>query len=100
MTVGMLCICLFAASCGGRDNYNWKASRGGQGDFSFERLEAQDGCEYVLNRSSKRIHRADCRYVKSIKDEHRLAVADPIEAQKEDYRTCAVCFAQNKITEK
>lgn len=102
MIFGMLCLCLFVASCGAQKQHNFKANRGGEGEFSFSHKNPEQECEYILNLSSARIHRINCRHVSTIKDEHRLPVSDLERALEEEYSYCATCFPaqhQSKLTE-
>ena len=94
----LLSLCLSLAACGKRQAHVWQADRGARERFSFAQVGESEACAYVLNLASARIHRADCRYVKTVKAQHRLPVSDTERASKEGYRYCTVCFPEQSYT--
>ncbi len=52
---------------------------------------SQKESKYVLNTSSKKIHRSDCRYADSIKPENYAATDDYEKALSEGYTPCGTC---------
>lgn len=64
-----------------------------QAEASVQTIETEPAFDYVLNTSSKKIHRPDCRYAESLKAENR---AEASEGQlpgllADGYTYCSVC---------
>ena len=95
----LLSICLLLTACGKRQAHVLQAESGAKNGFSFGESAPPEDCPYILNVSSARIHRKDCRYVETVKEEHRLPVADTKRATQEGYRYCSVCFPREGTDE-
>ena len=82
---------VFACSCEGQNEYRWQADRGSEGEFIFSHTQAEEETDYILNASSRRIHRSDCRYVETVAKENRVLTNDYQRALDEGYSPCSVC---------
>ena len=97
LAVLLLVLCMVA--CGAQKENEWQANRNAENGFSFGTDAGEGEYAYILNRSSGRIHLPNCRYAQTIKEEHRLPVADMQRALTEGYRCCQVCLSNAVQTE-
>jgi methylphosphotriester-DNA--protein-cysteine methyltransferase len=47
----------------------------------------------VGNRSSKKYHRASCKWAQSIKEKNRVALESPEDARRQGFEPCKECLA-------
>ncbi len=58
-----------------------------------ESNDTTEKAEYIINKSTEKIHKSDCSGVKSIKDENKLEFTGEVsELEKQGYTTCKTCF--------
>ncbi|MBQ7921550.1 MAG: hypothetical protein IJ325_03110 [Clostridia bacterium] len=50
---------------------------------------------YVLNTSSKKIHKSSCSSVSQIKDSNKAYTDDYAQAEEDGFSPCQICFAEN-----
>ena len=63
------------------------------GDTVPESNTAPEKGEYIINKSSQKIHKPDCSGVKTIKEENKLEFTGNVaDLEKQGYTTCKTCF--------
>ena len=87
---------VFACSCEGQNEYRWQADRRAEGDFTLSNTSTEEETDYILNASSRRIHRSDCRYAETVAKENRVLTNDYERALDEGYSPCSVCRPKGK----
>lgn len=56
-----------------------------------EEITTTQTTQYIGSRNTKKYHREDCQYVKTISDKNKVYFSSSQEAQKEGYITCKAC---------
>lgn len=51
---------------------------------------------FVASKDSDKFHKPDCRLVKNIKAENKITFATKEDAEKANYKPCAICFPPTK----
>jgi hypothetical protein len=96
LALAVLSACVFICSCGQENEYRWQADRSAEGDFTLSNTNAEEETDYILNASSRRIHRSDCRYAQTVAKENRVFTNDYQRALAEGYSPCSVCHPKGK----
>lgn len=74
-------------------NANTTNTRGNGNNFNtYDNEEQQNTTQYVLNTSTKKIHRSHCRFVKKIAPQNYSTTSDLQSALAQGYKECKKCF--------
>ena len=63
---------------------------------TFEKVGKQDEEVYVMNKKSKKIHKASCRYAQNMKTENKVVLSkeELNQLDPSQYSYCKVCFKE------